>query len=80
MLTGTRAFEGREVPDVLARILEREPDFSALPPTTPVAIRRVLRRCLEKDGKRTPGYDRSCAGTLASARPTDTTADTRARP
>src|SRR5262245_29257316 len=52
MLTGTRAFEGHEVPDVLARILEREPNFNALPPTTPAAIRRVLRRCLEKDGKR----------------------------
>jgi len=52
MLTGKRAFEGAEVTDVLARILEREPDFSALPPPTPPAIRRVLRRSLEKDRKR----------------------------
>ena len=52
MLTGTRAFKGDEVSDVLARILEREPDFNALPPTTPPAIRRLLRRSLEKDRTR----------------------------
>jgi eukaryotic-like serine/threonine-protein kinase len=52
MVTGTRAFEGEEVSEVLARILERDPDFSALPSTTPPAIRRLLRRCLEKDRKR----------------------------
>ncbi len=52
MLTGTRAFKGDEVSDVLARILERDPDFSALPSTTPPTIRRLLRRSLEKDRKR----------------------------
>ena len=52
MLTGTRAFEGDGISDVLARILEREPDFTALPPTTPPAVRRLLRRSLEKDRKR----------------------------
>ena len=51
MLTGRRAFEGDEITDVLARILEREPDFSVLPPTTPPAIGRLLRRSLEKDRK-----------------------------
>ena len=38
--------------DVLARIIEREPDFSVLPPTTPPSIVRLLRRSLEKDRKR----------------------------
>ena len=52
MLTGRRAFEGHEITDVLARILEREPDFSRLPDTTPAAVRRLLRRSLEKDRKR----------------------------
>jgi len=52
MLTGTRAFAGEEISDVLARIIEREPNFNALPAATPVAIRRLLRRCLEKDRKR----------------------------
>src|SRR5206468_8231079 len=48
MLTGTRAFKGEDVADVLARILERDPDFDALPHGTPPAIRRLLRRSLEK--------------------------------
>ena len=52
MLTGKRAFDGDEITDVLARILEREPDFAALPAQTPPALRRLLRRSLEKDRKR----------------------------
>ena len=49
MLTTRRAFPGGEVADVLAFILAREPDFGALPATTPTSIRRLLRRCLQKD-------------------------------
>ncbi|HSC29918.1 MAG TPA: serine/threonine-protein kinase, partial [Vicinamibacterales bacterium] len=61
MLTGRRAFEGDEVTDVLARIIEREPDMNALPPSTPVAIRRLLRRCLEKDrGRRLADLGSAC--------------------
>jgi Tol biopolymer transport system component len=52
MLAGRRAFQGEEVTDVLARIIEREPDFAALPRGTPPGVVRVLRRCLEKDRKR----------------------------
>ena len=52
ILTGQHAFSGEEVTDVLARVLEREPKFSALPALTPTTIRRLLRRCLEKDPKR----------------------------
>jgi serine/threonine-protein kinase len=52
MLTGRRAFEGEEISDVLARIIEREPNFNVLPAATPAAIRRLLRRCLEKNRKR----------------------------
>jgi serine/threonine protein kinase/Tol biopolymer transport system component len=52
MLTGTRAFAGQDVADVLARVIEREPDFESLPATTPPAIRRLLRRSLEKDHRR----------------------------
>ena len=52
MLSGRQAFDGAEVSDVLARVIEREPDFAALPADTPAAIRRLLRRCLEKDRKR----------------------------
>ena len=49
MLTGKRPFPGDEITDVLARVLEREPSLDALPPTTPPAVRRLLRRCLDKD-------------------------------
>jgi serine/threonine-protein kinase len=52
MLTGRPAFEGAEVTDVLARVIEREADFARLPSSTPAAIRRLLRRCLEKDRRR----------------------------
>ena len=49
MLTGKRPFEGGTVSDTVARIIEREPDWQALPQETPANIRTLLRRCLEKD-------------------------------
>jgi eukaryotic-like serine/threonine-protein kinase len=49
MLTGRRAFAGDDVSDVLASILVREPDLAALPANTVPSIRRLLRRCLQKD-------------------------------
>jgi serine/threonine protein kinase/Tol biopolymer transport system component len=52
MLTGARAFPGQDVADVLARVIEREPDFKRLPSTTPSAVRRLLRRSLEKDHRK----------------------------
>ena len=51
MLTGHRLFAGPTVDDTLAQVLEREPDVSRLPANTPVAIRRLVRRCLVKDRK-----------------------------
>jgi serine/threonine protein kinase/Tol biopolymer transport system component len=49
MLTGRLAFPGSTVSDTIAKILEREPDWSALPPAIPLSIRRLLLRCLKKD-------------------------------
>jgi serine/threonine protein kinase len=49
MLARRRAFPGQTGTDALVAVLERQPDWAALPPSTPEAIRRVLRRCLEKD-------------------------------
>jgi eukaryotic-like serine/threonine-protein kinase len=49
MLTGVRAFRGATTTDVLAAIVEREPSWDALPARTPADVRRLLRRCLEKD-------------------------------
>jgi serine/threonine protein kinase/Tol biopolymer transport system component len=52
MLTGLAAFPGETMSDTIAAILEREPDRTMLPASTPVPICRLLRRCLEKDRKR----------------------------
>ena len=52
MLAGERLFGGETVPHVLARVLDRELDLSNLPPATPAPVRRVLRRCLERDPRR----------------------------
>jgi serine/threonine-protein kinase len=52
MLTGNRAFPGDTVTDSMAKILEREPDWDALPRVTPDSVRTLLRRCLAKDPHR----------------------------
>ena len=49
MLTGKRAFPGETVSDTLASILKDGVDEGALPPETPGRIRRLLRRCLQRD-------------------------------
>ena len=49
MLTGQMAFAGATTSDHIAAVLEREPDWAALPPETPSGVRRSLRSCLEKD-------------------------------
>ena len=51
-LTGQKVFGGETVSDCLVAILEREPDWSALPPNTPDSVTRLLRRALEKDANR----------------------------
>ena len=52
MLTATRAFGGDTVSDTLAAVLRADPGLDQLPAETPQAIRRLLRRCLEKDPRR----------------------------
>ena len=52
MITGQRLFTGETVSHVLAKGLDREIDFGALPTTTPEPLRRLLRRCLEREPKR----------------------------
>jgi serine/threonine protein kinase/Tfp pilus assembly protein PilF len=48
-LSGRQCFAGGTVSDVIARILEREPDWNALPPSTPKRLTDLVRRCLTKD-------------------------------
>jgi Tol biopolymer transport system component len=50
MITGRKAFDGGDtVSDAIAAILKSDPDWTAIPATTPPHIRRLLRRCLQKD-------------------------------
>src|SRR5262249_16248420 len=51
MLTGKPAFGGESMVEILGSILKSEPDWAALPGTTTEAVRRLLRRCLQKDRK-----------------------------
>ncbi len=48
-LTGRHAFAGQTASDTLARVIEREPDWPALPGETPQLVRQLLRRCLRKE-------------------------------
>ena len=52
MLTGRPVFTGEAVTLVLASVLKDTPSLDRLPPGTPPAIRRLLRRCLERDPRR----------------------------
>ena len=52
MLAGRAAFAGDTITDILAAVVTREPDWTALPVTTPASIRRLLTRCVEKDPAR----------------------------
>lgn len=52
MLTGRRAFDCDDLSATLVAVIMEAPDWSALPSTTPIGLRRLLRRCLEKDPKR----------------------------
>jgi Tol biopolymer transport system component len=52
MIAGVRPFVGDTVSDTLANVIAREPDWTRLPGTTPPAVRRLLRRCLQKDARR----------------------------
>jgi serine/threonine-protein kinase len=49
MLTGSQPFPGEDISHVLARVIERDPEWSALPPALPSALGTYLRRCLVKD-------------------------------
>jgi serine/threonine protein kinase/Tol biopolymer transport system component len=52
MLAGQPPFAGETLSDTLASILQGEPAWDRLPNATPVSVRRLVRRCLEKDPKR----------------------------
>jgi serine/threonine-protein kinase len=49
MLNSQRLFDGETVSDTLAAVLRKEPEWDALPADTPPDIRRLVRRCLERN-------------------------------
>ena len=49
MICGRRAFAGTSTTETLEGVLERDPDWTALPRSTPDIIRRLLRHCLQKE-------------------------------
>jgi Tol biopolymer transport system component len=49
MLAGRRPFAGETPTDAIAATIERDPNWSELPATTPATIVALLRRCLEKN-------------------------------
>jgi serine/threonine protein kinase len=52
MLTGSAAFGGASVSDTVVSVLEREPNWKALPASVPPNLRRLVERCLQKDVRR----------------------------
>ncbi len=49
MLAGKRTFAGATFSETVALVLDREPDWQALPRETPPAALRLLKRCLQKE-------------------------------
>ena len=65
-LTGRQTFTGETASDVLARVLEREPDWTLLPASTPTRLRDLMRRCLTKNPMERPRDMGDLRGELAA--------------
>jgi serine/threonine-protein kinase len=52
MLTGRQVFYGETIPEVLASVLAREPDFARLSPELNPRLHELVQRCLAKDLKK----------------------------
>ncbi len=52
MITGRQLFIGETAPEVMASVMKEEPDWTRLPANLPASLRRLLKRCLEKDPKK----------------------------
>jgi len=55
MLAGRKAFGDEDVSMTLSKVLQREPDFSALSSAVPARVRQALAVCLRKDPKQRAG-------------------------
>jgi eukaryotic-like serine/threonine-protein kinase len=52
LLTGQQVFQGETFSDTIAALIERNPQWQALPAATPANICDLLRHCLQKDLQR----------------------------
>ena len=52
MLTGKRLFRGENTSETLAAVIKDDPDWNLLSTDTPLKIRELLRRCLQKDSRK----------------------------
>jgi serine/threonine protein kinase len=52
LLAGKRAFPGESYQETVTAVLERDPDWLALPPRTPAVVHNLLRQCLQKEASR----------------------------
>jgi Tol biopolymer transport system component/tRNA A-37 threonylcarbamoyl transferase component Bud32 len=78
MLTGSRTFDGGTISDTLAAVLRADVDLDRLPDATPVNVRTLLKRCLDRDPQqrlRDIGEAR-----IALQRPIDTLTETPPTP
>ncbi len=67
-LTGKKAFDGETVTDIIAAVVNREPDFEILPAECPQEIRLLLERCLSKNARERPKDIGDLGLTLGAAR------------
>ncbi len=51
MLTGSAAFSGKDVTDILAAVIRAEPEWKTLPENLHWRLREVIERCLKKDAR-----------------------------
>jgi serine/threonine-protein kinase len=73
--TGRAPFEGATVTDLLAKIIERDPDWAMLPAGTPPRVREILKRCLRKEADERPRDIRDVRLELADAAAAPTKGD-----
>ena len=80
MLSGRAAFSGDNTTDILAAVVDREPNWDLLPPSTPSNVMRVLRRCLEKDPRKRARDIGDVAADLENLSPATPSTSERLRP
>ena len=51
MLTADRLFDGESAVDTLSAVMRKEIDLGKLPAETPAEVKRLLRRCLERNAR-----------------------------